>query len=126
MNDRGIPSAWPARARRTSPDCPLYRSSAAPGRQLWGPHPAAVTGQRYGRGVGHNRRARENRLADMSVKIAPWSPDLPVADEYEQYFPISETAGYVLRFEHDEWDRLIEFAVVQMRGPVHHQQHVAV
>jgi uncharacterized protein (DUF2344 family) len=46
----------------------------------------------------------------------PWYPELPsVPPDYEQHFPISDTARYVLRLAHDEYMRLTEWAVVQLR-----------
>jgi hypothetical protein len=64
------------------------------------------------------RKAGKRRLADMNAaeQERVWTPDLePEWPPYEDTFPISEDARYVQRLGYDEYQRLTEWAVVQMR-----------
>jgi hypothetical protein len=64
-----------------------------------------------------NRKAGLRRLVEMSATTddQPWAPELPAVDEFEQEFPIGDSASYVQRLGLDERDRVAEWAVIQMR-----------
>jgi hypothetical protein len=64
------------------------------------------------------RKAGRRRLADMNAAEPErvWTPDLePEWPPYEDTFPISEDARYVQKLGYDKYQRLAEWAVVQMR-----------
>jgi hypothetical protein len=78
-----------------------------------------------------NKRPGERRLvqmsADASSSPAPtWAPDLPIVEQYTQTFPFGADAEYVLRYDLDEWNRTVEWAVIQKRRLHGHWQRVAV
>ncbi len=66
-----------------------------------------------------NRKAGNRRLVDMSAvaELADraWEPDLPAVDFYVQSFLIGEAARYIQRLDYDERERLVEWAVIQLR-----------
>ncbi len=75
------------------------------------------------------RKAGKRRLADMNAAEPDqtWTPDLePEWPPYEDTFPISEDARYVQKFSLDEYGRVAEWAVVQMRSDGDRWRRVAV
>ncbi|GAA1402085.1 hypothetical protein GCM10009613_61470 [Pseudonocardia kongjuensis] len=62
-------------------------------------------------------RASDRRLVDMSAVPSQtrgaWAPELPAEDEWIDIIPISETVSYLLRYETDQYNRIVEFAVIQ-------------
>jgi hypothetical protein len=62
-----------------------------------------------------NKKAGQLRLTDMSEQPvdAAWSPDLPPVDEWYDVIPISATVSYSVRYAHDEYGRLTDWAVIQ-------------
>jgi hypothetical protein len=66
-----------------------------------------------------NRKAGQRRLVDMSAAIEPDEDVVdgppPAETEYQQTFPISAEASYVVRFVMDDHDRIKRWAVVQLR-----------
>lgn len=75
------------------------------------------------------RKSGERRLANMGVGDPghTWVPELePEWPPWEQTFPISEDARYVQKFANDEYGRLTEWAVVQMRRDGDRWRRVAV
>jgi hypothetical protein len=73
-------------------------------------------------GPKKRKAGKPGRLADMNAAEPeqPWAPDRPAEGHpYEATFLISEDAGYVQRYSNDEYGRIVEWAVVQMRrdGP---------
>lgn len=77
----------------------------------------------------HKRKTGKRRLTHMSAAEPdqPWYPELePEWPPYEATFLISETTRYVQRLCYDEYQRLAEWAVVQMRRVEGRWQRVAV
>ncbi len=75
------------------------------------------------------RKAGKRRLADMNAAEPEraWTPDLePEWPPYEDTFPISEDARYVQKLGYDKYQRLAEWAVVQMRRDGDRWRRVAV
>ena len=53
---------------------------------------------------------------DMSPPLEPWRPDPNTAvSEYRETVAIGEFADYKIRYEYDERDRMVEFAITQRR-----------
>lgn len=55
-----------------------------------------------------------------------WAPDLPKVETYEQEFPVSDSASYLLKMDLDERNRLVEWAVIQLRSVNGRKMTVAV
>lgn len=75
------------------------------------------------------RKAGKRRLADMNAAEPEraWAPDLePEWPPFEDTFPISEDARSVQKFSLDEYGRVAEWAVVQMRRDGDRWRRVAV
>jgi hypothetical protein len=75
------------------------------------------------------RKAGKRRLADMNAAEPErsWAPDLePEWPPFEDTFPISEDARHVQKFSLDEYGRVAEWAVVQMRRDGDQWRRVAV
>jgi hypothetical protein len=65
-----------------------------------------------------NRKAGDRRLADMSdepMGTLVWEPDLPKLYTFEEEFPVSETATYRVRMDFDQRDKIVEWAVIQLK-----------
>ena len=74
-----------------------------------------------------NRKAGDRRLVKMSPAPGPWSPELPPEGvPYEQEFPISAEVSYIQRLEQDQYGRIVEWAVIQMRVVDGRHQRVVV
>src|SRR6185437_10460703 len=74
-------------------------------------------------------KPNNRRLAEMSAAgepDQPWAPELPTVRTYLYTFLISATARYTQRLDCDEWDRLVEWAVIQSRLIDGRWQRVAV
>lgn len=64
------------------------------------------------------RKTNNRRLADMGAAgepAQPWAPELPTVRTYQYTFLISATVRYTQRLDCDEWDRVVEWAVIQSR-----------
>ena len=75
-----------------------------------------------------NKKAGQRRLVDMSLEPADsaWSPDLPPVEEWYDSIPISESVSYSVRYAHDEYGRLTDWAVIQRRNTSDGYRRVAV
>ncbi len=65
-----------------------------------------------------NRKAGLRRLVDMAGDPQPHdveSGPRPPGRDWEQTFPIGENAAYVQRYSMDDRDKIVEWAVVQLR-----------
>ena len=122
-----------ARGKRARPACPhpptvLDRpdtepcGSSAPGQS------ALTESVAFPSMSPRNKKAGQRRLVDMSPEPADsaWSPDLPPIDEWYDSIPISESVSYSVRYAHDEYGRLTDWAVIQRRNTTDGYRRVAV
>lgn len=52
----------------------------------------------------------------MGTKLPPWRPELEAVDWHVQEFPINESTSYIIRMQTDDRNRLVEWAVIQMKN----------
>ncbi|MEJ2860545.1 DUF7718 family protein [Actinomycetospora flava] len=65
--------------------------------------------------MGRNPNPKDRRLVDMSpTPDDTWWPDLPAEEEFEPWTQIDDDAGFVQRLAYDQYQRLCEWAVIQM------------